>query len=56
MAKALLLTIVVALVALPLVAASDANPRRGLKKALLGIFLFNFFYLFLVRFVLPHLE
>ena len=55
MEKALLLTIAVALVVIPLLAAGDPSPTRGIKKTVVGIIAFDVFYLFLVRFVLPYL-
>jgi hypothetical protein len=54
-AKLLLLSVVIAVVAVPLIAGQDRNPRRGLNKTLLVIFFFNLFYLFAVRFIYPHL-
>lgn len=53
MAKLLLLSICLALVGAPLMAARDPYPVRGLRKALLGVMLFNLFYMFLLRVVVP---
>lgn len=53
MAKLLLLSICLALVGVPLMTASDPYPVRGLKRALLGVLVFNLFYVFLLRIVLP---
>jgi membrane-associated HD superfamily phosphohydrolase len=55
-AKLLLLSVVIALIALPLLTARDRNARRGLKKAILLVITFNLLYLFLVRFVYPRLQ
>lgn len=46
MTKLLLLSFVFATVAIPVRASKDKNPRRGLKRALKGIILFNLFYCF----------
>lgn len=53
MTKFLLLTIALALILVPIWASRDASPRRGLKKTIVGIIAFSFFYLFLVRVVVP---
>lgn len=53
MAKLLILSVCLALVVIPLWAARDAHPARGLKRALLGVIAFNLFYLFLLRVVVP---
>jgi hypothetical protein len=55
MAKALLLSVVIAMIAIPVFAARDHSPRRGLKKTLFLIAVFNLFYLFAVRYIYPHL-
>ncbi len=46
MAKLLLLSFVFATVAIPVRMSRDKNPKRGLKRALKGIVLFNLFYCF----------
>lgn len=56
MQKLILLSVCLALVSIPLWAASDRYPTRGLKRALWGILLFNLFYVFLVRVVVPRVE
>lgn len=53
MAKLLLLSVCVALVAVPLWTSRDPLPGRGLKRALAGVALFNLFYVLLVRVVIP---
>ena len=55
MERLLLISIVLALIAIPVLAARDENPRRGLKRALAGIMAFTFVYAFLLRVVLPRL-
>ena len=55
MAKALLLSVVIMMIAIPVWTARDPNPRRGLKRAVVLTFVFNLFYLFAVRFIYPHL-
>lgn len=44
MAKALLLSIIFAIIMLPAQAARIKNPRAGLKKTLVSLIVFNFFY------------
>jgi hypothetical protein len=53
MAKLLLLSVCLALVSIPLMASRDPFPVRGLKRALVGVLLFNLFYVFLLRVVIP---
>lgn len=53
MEKLLILSVCLALVGIPLFAARDPHPARGLKRALLGVVAFNVFYLFLLRVVVP---
>ena len=45
MGKLLLLSIVIATVAIPARAAREKNARKGLRKALLQMAVFNVFYL-----------
>jgi hypothetical protein len=45
MKSLLLLSIVIAALVIPLRAARDPNPRRGVKRMLLMLFLFNAVYL-----------
>ena len=54
-AKLLLFSVIIMMVAIPVLAARDPNPKRGLKKALLLVFAFNLFYLFAVRYIYPRL-
>jgi hypothetical protein len=46
MSKLLLLSILIASIALPAKAARERNPRKGLRKTILYMLLFNVFYLF----------
>jgi hypothetical protein len=52
-AKALILSVCLALVGVPLWAARDPHPGRGLKRALVGVALFNVFYVFILRVLVP---
>jgi len=54
-AKLLLLSVVIALIVVPLLAGRDRNPRRGLHKTLLFMLVFNVLYLLAVRFIYPRL-
>lgn len=51
MKKLLLLSVIFATVAIPVRAARDPRPKRGLKQALKQIALFNLFYLFGIYYV-----
>ena len=46
MSKLLLLSVLIASIALPTIAAREKNPKRGLRKAIIYMLLFNVFYLF----------
>jgi hypothetical protein len=54
MAKLLLLSVVIMMVAIPVLAARDRSPRRGLQKTILLVIAFNIFYVFVHRFIYPH--
>jgi len=54
-AKFLLLSVVIAIFAIPMVAARDQRPARGLRKVVWLIVAYNLFYLFAVRYIYPHL-
>jgi formate-dependent nitrite reductase membrane component NrfD len=56
MKKLLLLSVVIAMMCVPILAARDRSPGRALKKTLLIIVIFNLVYLLLLRFVYPYLE
>jgi hypothetical protein len=53
MKSLLLLSIVIAALVIPLRAARDPNPRRGVKRMLLMLFLFNAVYLAYVTLIHP---
>jgi hypothetical protein len=55
MAKLVLLSIVIAIIALPSKAAGVVSPRAGLRKALLWMAVFNVIYLFSILYVYPRL-
>lgn len=50
-----LLSVCIALVAIPLWVADDPYPGRGLKRAIAGVVAFNLFYAFVLRVVVPRL-
>jgi hypothetical protein len=54
-AKTLLLSVVIAMVVIPIVTARAIGGRRGLQWAIILIVLFNLFYMFAIRFIYPHL-
>jgi hypothetical protein len=51
MSKVVLLSAVIAIVALPIRAAKEKNPKIGLKKAVQYMVVFNLLYLLALRFV-----
>ena len=51
MSKGILLSAVIAMIAVPVWAARGKNPRAALKKALLFSIAFNVFYMLALRFV-----
>jgi len=53
MIKALLITIILATIAIPALAARDPSPHRGLKKALFYMFVCELFYLFFLAKIYP---
>jgi hypothetical protein len=56
MAKLLLLSSVLAIIAIPVVAARAKSSQRGLRWTVVGILLFNIFYFFAIRFIYPRLS
>lgn len=52
-AKALLLSICIALLGFPLWASRDRHAGRGLKRAILAVVLFNLFYIVVLRVIVP---
>ena len=55
MAKLVLLSVVIGMIAVPVMMAREKNPRRGLQRLILTIIFFNLFYLFAVRWIYPRL-
>jgi hypothetical protein len=55
MSKLILLSVLVAFVALPSLAARDPHPRRGLKRTLLWMVAFNLAYAVGVLVLVPRL-
>jgi hypothetical protein len=53
MSKLLLMSVVLATVVIPAVAARDTLPRRGLRRTVLAMLAFNIIYAFLVIVVYP---
>jgi hypothetical protein len=56
MRSLLLQSLMLALLAIPIVAARDARPLRGLKKALMWLAAFSLLYMLALRFLYPHLS
>lgn len=51
MSKLILMSIMIALVAIPAVASRDPDPRRGLKRAIIRVLVFEAFYAFALIFL-----
>ena len=56
MRSMLLQSLMLAMLLIPILAARDARPRRGLKKALMWFLGFCFLYAVALRFVYPRLS
>jgi hypothetical protein len=56
MQKIILMSVVIAMICVPIVAARDRNPVRSLKKTFLVLVLFNLAYLLVLKFVYPHFQ
>jgi len=54
-AKGILLSVVIAMILIPVLVARDPNPFRGFRKLLIYTFVFNLMYWLAVRFVYPRL-
>jgi hypothetical protein len=54
MAKLILLSVIIASIALPARAAKEQNPRRGLKKVITFVLVFNLLYVLAIRFLYMH--
>jgi hypothetical protein len=55
LAKLLLFSCVLMMVAIPVACAREKDARRGFHRMVLLIIAYNLFYLFAVRFIYPHL-
>ena len=53
MSKVILLSVLIGLVAIPVVVAREADARRGFRKVLVLILAFNLLYLLVIRYVYP---
>jgi hypothetical protein len=53
--KLLLISILLMSIIIPVVAANDPNPRRGLKRCVIGFCLFAAFWVFSLIFIYPRL-
>jgi hypothetical protein len=51
MSKALLLSLMIATIVLPAIAAKEKNPKKGFRKAIIYMLVFNAFYLFGLMFL-----
>jgi hypothetical protein len=54
--KLILISILIATVALPMRAARDPSPTRGLRRAVLWIVAFNVCYLIAIVYILPRVS
>ena len=54
MTKLLMLSVLAAVIAIPTLCARAKDPRRGVKRAVVLLALFNFLYLWIVLFITPH--
>jgi hypothetical protein len=55
MRKLILVSILFAMVVVPMRAATDPSPKRGLRRTLVGLAAFNVLYLLAVLYILPRL-
>lgn len=55
MAKLLLMSVLIANLVLPFRAAREPSARRGFRKLIVSLLLFNAFYLFAIVYILPRL-
>jgi hypothetical protein len=54
-AKLLLFSVIIMMVAVPMICASEKDARRGFQRMVLILVAYNLFYLFAVRFIYPRL-
>jgi hypothetical protein len=55
MAKLLLISVVIMMIAMPVMTSRDRNAHRGVRRTVLFFFIFNVLYLLAVRFLYPRL-
>jgi hypothetical protein len=55
LAKLVLFSVVIMMVAIPAACAREKDARRGFQRMVLLIVAYNVFYVFLVRFIYPRL-
>jgi hypothetical protein len=53
MDKLVLLSVLLSMIALPIIASQQKNPRKALKRALTLVLAFNAFYVIALRFIYP---
>ena len=56
MRSVLLQSLMVGILLIPMIAARDASPMRGLKKGLAWFVAFSLWYTLALRFLFPHLS
>lgn len=56
MAKLLLLSTVLVSILMPILCAKDPNPKRGLRRLVQGMVLYNAFYVFAVLVIYPRMS
>jgi hypothetical protein len=56
MEKLLLLSVLIATIAVPVRASRDKSARRGYKKTLIGILAFNTLYVLALRIIYPYIS
>jgi hypothetical protein len=56
MGKLILMSIIIGMIAIPARLASEADPRKAVKKLVKHMLLFELFYVFLLRFVWGRFE
>ena len=54
-AKLLLFSVIIMMIAVPVMCASEKDARRGFQRMVLILVAYNLFYLFAVRFIYPRL-
>lgn len=56
MAKLVLISVVLAMIMIPVAASRAKSSQRGLRWTIVGILLFNLFYVVAVRYIYPRLQ